>query len=89
MTEEYLAAVLAAVVTPQRLHAELDTRRRALGLPWWLVAVEMDVSLPQLTRLRGGANSAVVRCRAQAWLEKTAADQAFSRIRENAQTGQE
>lgn len=67
-------------MTPQELYDALDARRREYSprMPWWRVAVEMDVSLPQLHRLKGGANSPPVRRRAQAWLSKTA----------NVQTGQ-
>ncbi|MGW4426620.1 hypothetical protein [Streptosporangium sp. NPDC004631] len=88
MTEEDLAAVLAAVVTPQRLHAELDARRRGLGLKWWQVAVALDIGEDRLRRVRTGQLSDALRDRATAWLEKTA-DQAFSRIREVGQTGQD
>lgn len=70
MTEEQLAATLAAAVTPQRLWAELDVRRRDHRMPWWLVAVQADLSQAQLERLRHGANSRIVRERATAWLER-------------------
>lgn len=72
MTEEDLAVVLAAVVTPQRLHAELDARRRALGLKWWQVAVALDIGEDRLRRVRTGQLSAALRDRATAWLEKPA-----------------
>ncbi|MER5622481.1 hypothetical protein ABT061_15700 [Streptosporangium sp. NPDC002544] len=69
MTEEQLAAQLAAVVTPQRLWDELDTRRRALRLAWWQVAVQADVSEPSLRALKYGQRSAYERARA--WLERS------------------
>lgn len=72
MTEQELAAVLAAVVTPERLWAEIDTRRRECSprLPWWRVAVQMDVSFTQITRLRNGGCSPAVRRAATRWLER-------------------
>ncbi|MEV7006827.1 hypothetical protein [Streptosporangium sp. NPDC051022] len=74
MTEEELAAVLAAVVTPQRLWTELDTRRKTFSpqMPWWRVAVELNVSASQLQRLREGAASRAVRRAATKWLEQPA-----------------
>lgn len=68
MTEEQLAATLAAVITPERLWAELDARRRELGLVWWQVSVQTDVSEPSLRALKYGQRTAYER--AQAWLER-------------------
>lgn len=77
--------------TPQELYAALDVRRRERSpwLAWWRVAEQMGVPLVQLHRLARGDRSPVVRRAALRWLEQPAADQAFSRIRENVQTGQE
>ncbi|MGW6502936.1 hypothetical protein [Nonomuraea angiospora] len=57
-------------MTPQQLHAELDARRRELGLRWWQVAVELDVSLCLLSGLRRGVQSQAVRERAPEWLAR-------------------
>jgi hypothetical protein len=73
MTEEQLAATLAAVVTPQRLHAELDARRHELGVkawPWWRVAIALDISVDNLRKVRHGHLSPALRARAVAWLER-------------------
>ncbi|WP_326829707.1 hypothetical protein OIE13_06095 [Streptosporangium sp. NBC_01810] len=70
MTEEQLAATLAVVVTPQRLYAELNARRKELGWPWWRVAVALDVSVSALNRMRHGAHIQGIRERAPEWLER-------------------
>jgi len=74
MTEEQLAATLAAVITPARLHAELNARRRELGLsqwPWWRVAAELDTATVSLRWMRDGHVSPALRSRAAAWLERS------------------
>jgi hypothetical protein len=53
-----------------RLRAELDRRRRQLGLPWWQVAVQADVGEDALHRLRNGVASAPTREALAAWLHR-------------------
>lgn len=57
-------------MTPQQLRAELDARRRELGLKWWQVAVQADVGTDALDRLRNGVAGERTRQRLTAWLER-------------------
>lgn len=56
-------------MTPQELHAALDARRQALRVPWWVVAVDLDITEDVLHKLRHGVPSPAVAARAPAWLE--------------------
>ena len=56
-------------MTPQELHAALDARRRALRLPWWRVAIDLDITESNLHAMAGGRLSRPLRARAIAWLE--------------------
>ncbi|MGI5286603.1 hypothetical protein ACQEVF_25145 [Nonomuraea polychroma] len=53
-------------MTPEQLHAELDARRRELGLKWW----QADVSASALERLRNGVVGDRTRERLAAWLRR-------------------
>ncbi|KAB8186929.1 hypothetical protein FH608_046425 [Nonomuraea phyllanthi] len=55
-------------MTPQQLHAALDERRRTLGLPWWRVAIQLQISGVFLNRMRHGHLSKPLRARVEAWL---------------------
>ncbi|MDF5758580.1 hypothetical protein [Spongiactinospora sp. TRM90649] len=55
-------------MTPQELHALLDERRRELGLRWWQIAVQADVTQQRLRLLRHGTCSPRMRARAEEWL---------------------
>lgn len=55
-------------MTPQQLHAAIDARRRALNLPWWRVAVLLDISRSSLDQLKHGCLSEGLRARAEEWL---------------------
>lgn len=57
-------------MTPQELHAAIDAARRARGLVWWQVAVQLDVGVRTLNRLRHGEHSQAVNVRGPAWLAR-------------------
>ena len=55
-------------MTPQEQYAAIDAARRARGLVWWQVAVQLDVGVRTLNRLRHGDYSRAVDQRGPAWL---------------------
>ncbi|HXG03247.1 MAG TPA: hypothetical protein VNO23_07560 [Candidatus Binatia bacterium] len=59
-------------MTPLELYAAVDARRRQLGLLWWEVEVQADISNTQRERLRAGRPSAVTRRRVEEWLRRQA-----------------
>ncbi|MEV6035984.1 hypothetical protein AB0L65_32850 [Nonomuraea sp. NPDC052116] len=59
-------------MTPQELYAAVDTRRQALKLPWWRVAIQLDISAERIRLMRKGQVSAGLRSRVEAWLGETA-----------------
>lgn len=63
-------------MTPAQLYAALDERRRQEGLKIWQLAVELDCTHNQLSRMRwGSAVADEVRERAEAWLRRPAPPQ--------------
>lgn len=59
-------------MTPQELHAAIDAcRQHGRRTPWWQVAVQADLSIGQLERLKKGGGSQTVLDRAAAWLERS------------------
>lgn len=57
-------------MTPAQLYPALDDRRRELGLFWWQVAVELDCTYNQLSRMRWGRVQPELCARAEAWLRR-------------------
>ncbi|MGP3917647.1 hypothetical protein [Nonomuraea sp. 10N515B] len=57
-------------MTPEQLHAAVDARRRELGLKWWQIAVQADVSASALERLRNGVVGDRTREQLAAWLRR-------------------
>lgn len=55
-------------MTPQELAAALQARRHELGLKWWQVHVQINVSDDAVRRMRRGLLSQATRERAEAWL---------------------
>ena len=61
---------VVTVLTPQELYAAIDAARRARRAPWWLVAVELDITVGRLAALQRGMPCRGVAGRAPAWLER-------------------
>ena len=54
-------------MTPEQLHADVDARRRELGLKWW----QADVGADALERLRKRVLGDGTREQLVAWLRRT------------------
>lgn len=58
-------------MTGQELHAALNDRRQALGLAWWQVAIQLDIAITGIHRIKDDRAGADLRRRATAWLERS------------------
>lgn len=55
-------------MTPEQLHAAVDERRQALHLPWWRIAIQLQIGPERLTLMRRGRLSKALRERVETWL---------------------
>jgi hypothetical protein len=59
-------------MTPVELWAAVLARKSEQRLPWWRVAVQMDVGADAIGRLRHGTAGPNTRQRAEHWLRRPA-----------------